>query len=50
MSDKPGQTSPNPKRAKSATKPEVLRIEGIGWEDTVKKSFTKKKPATGWPK
>jgi len=31
-------------------KPDVLKIDGIGWEDAVKKSFQKKKPAGGWPK
>jgi hypothetical protein len=30
-------------------KPEVLKIEG-DWQDAVKKSLSKKKPAKGWPK
>jgi hypothetical protein len=30
-------------------KPEMLKIEG-DWQDAVKKSLEKKKPATGWPK
>jgi hypothetical protein len=29
--------------------PEVLKIEG-DWQDAVKTSLTKKKPAKGWPK
>jgi hypothetical protein len=29
--------------------PRVLKVEG-DWEDAVKKSLTKKKPVTGWPK
>jgi hypothetical protein len=40
-------------RGKSAgprgPKPEVLKING-DWQDAVKKSLEKKKPATGWPK
>jgi hypothetical protein len=30
-------------------KPEVLKIED-DWQDAVKKSLSKKKPADGWPK
>ena len=30
-------------------KPEVLKIDG-NWQDAVKKSLSKKKPANGWPK
>jgi hypothetical protein len=30
-------------------KPDLLKIEGK-WQDAVKKSFEKKKPAEGWPK
>lgn len=30
-------------------KPDVLKLEG-NWKDAIKKSFAKKKPATGWPK
>jgi hypothetical protein len=29
-------------------KPDTLKIEGK-WQDAVKKSFTKKKPISGWP-
>ncbi len=29
--------------------PETLKIEG-NWQDAVKKSLGKKKPAQGWPK
>jgi hypothetical protein len=35
--------------AKPGPKPDILKIDG-NWEDAVKKSFQKKKPATGWPK
>ncbi len=35
---------------KSATsKPDLLKLEG-DWQDLMKKSLAKKKPATGWPK
>ncbi len=37
------------KRAKTGPKPETLKIEGK-WQDAVKKSLVKKKPAEGWPK
>lgn len=30
-------------------KPDTLKIEGK-WQDAVKKSLAKKKPAEGWPK
>jgi hypothetical protein len=30
-------------------KPGLLKIDS-GWEEAVKKSLEKKKPATGWPK
>ncbi len=36
-------------KAKTGPKPEVLKIEGK-WQDAVKKSLSKKKPAPGWPK
>jgi len=39
-----------PAKAKPGPKPEVLKIEGMKWQDAVKKSFQKKKPAAGWPK
>ncbi|HEY2588210.1 MAG TPA: hypothetical protein VGI81_20875 [Tepidisphaeraceae bacterium] len=39
-----------PKVKPAKAKPDVLKIHGIGWEDAVKKSFQKKKPASGWPK
>ena len=35
--------------AKTGPKPDTLKIEGK-WQDAVKKSFSKKKPAGGWPK
>jgi hypothetical protein len=30
-------------------KPDILKIEG-DWQDAIKKSLQKKKPAKGWPK
>jgi hypothetical protein len=38
---------PKPKPTKP--KPVTLKIDG-NWEDAVKKSLQKKKPAGGWPK
>ncbi len=44
-----------PKTAKKAPKilrgpkPDLLKVEG-DWKAAVKRSFSKKKPATGWPK
>ena len=40
------------KRTPGATpgpKPDVLKING-DWQDALKRSLTKKKPAGGWPK
>lgn len=37
------------KKATRGPKPETLKIEGK-WQDAVKKSLSKKKPAEGWPK
>ena len=37
------------KTAARGPKPETLKIEGK-WQDAVKKSLSKKKPAEGWPK
>ena len=37
-------------KAKTGPKPELYKIEGVGWEEAVKKSLQKKKPAGGWPK
>lgn len=36
-------------KAKPGPKPDLYKIEG-DWQDAVKKSFAKKKPAGGWPK
>lgn len=41
------KTKPSP--AKPGPKPEILKIEGK-WQDAVKKSLSKTKPAHGWPK
>jgi hypothetical protein len=40
-----------PKKKPSARgpKPDQLKLEG-NWRDAVKKSLTKKKPESGWPK
>ena len=38
-----------PNKASRGPKPATLKIEGR-WQDAVKKSLTKKKPADGWPK
>jgi hypothetical protein len=40
-----------PAKAKSqrGPKPDLLKIKGK-WQDAVKKSLSKKKPAEGWPK
>jgi hypothetical protein len=35
--------------AKTGPKPNMLKIDGK-WQDAVKKSLEKKKPAGGWPK
>lgn len=37
------------KPAKTGPKPDTLKIEGK-WQDAVKQSLSKKKPAEGWPK
>ncbi len=36
-------------KPQSGPKPDLLRIEG-DWQEAVKKSLEKKKPADGWPK
>jgi hypothetical protein len=41
--------NPKKKSAKRGPKPDVLKIDGK-WQDAVKKSLAKKKPAGGWPK
>lgn len=51
---KPTPRKPTPKRAaptkaRTGPKPELYKIDG-NWEDAVKVSLQKKKPATGWPK
>ena len=37
-------------KAKPGPKPDLYKIEGMTWQQAVKKSFTKKKPPGGWPK
>ena len=46
MLSKPTTKPPKPK---PGPKPDTLKIEG-DWEEAMKKSLAKKKPATGWPK
>jgi hypothetical protein len=38
-----------PPKSPRGPKPYTLKIEG-NWQTAVKKSLSKKKPATGWPK
>jgi len=38
-----------PASVKPGPKPEILKVDG-NWQDAMKKSLTKKKPAGGWPK
>lgn len=35
---------------KRGPKPDVLVIEGMKWDDAIRKSFAKEKPPEGWPK
>jgi hypothetical protein len=37
------------KKLTPGPKPDILKIEG-DWQDAIKTSLTKKKPAQGWPK
>ena len=37
------------KTNKTGPKPELVKISG-SWQDAVKRSLVKKKPANGWPK
>jgi hypothetical protein len=50
---KPRKPAKSKRRAKPretpGPKPDILRIEG-DWQDAIKKSLQKKKPAKGWPK
>lgn len=41
--------TPKPPKSKPGPKPDTLKIEG-DWQDAMKKSLGKKKPAGGWPK
>jgi hypothetical protein len=40
---------PKPAKPKPGPAADTLKIEG-DWEQAVKKSIAKKKPASGWPK
>lgn len=40
---------PDKKKATPGPKPDLLKLED-DWQDAVKKSLAKKKPAAGWPK
>jgi ISXO2-like transposase domain len=37
-------------KKKRGPKPDILKIRDLNWEETVKRSFEKKKPPDGWPK
>jgi hypothetical protein len=37
------------RQKKRGPEPEVLKLNG-NWQDLIKKSFQKKRPANGWPK
>ena len=41
MPDKKKQPGPTPDR---------LKLDGVTWEDAVKKALEKKRPKEGWPK
>jgi hypothetical protein len=43
------KTTKRPKPTQPGPKPDLLKIDG-DWEQAVKKSLDKKKPAEGWPK
>jgi hypothetical protein len=47
MAKKP---TPKPAKPKPGPKPDLYKIEGMTWQDAVKRSLQKKKPAGGWPK
>jgi hypothetical protein len=36
--------------SKPGPAPELFKIEGMSWQDAIKKSLTKEKPPGGWPK
>lgn len=46
----PGKKKKRQKRTESipGPKPDILKLEG-DWQDNIKKSLSKKKPAEGWP-
>lgn len=50
MSKKPAKPKKAPVVATRGPKPEMFKIEGLTFEEAVKKSFEKKKLAGGWPK
>jgi hypothetical protein len=45
----PHMTTKRPAKRKPGPKPQILKIHG-DWQEAVKRSFQKKRPATGWPK
>jgi hypothetical protein len=49
MNKKIKATMPARPKASPGPKPDVLKIKGK-WQDAVKQSLQKKKPAEGWPK
>jgi hypothetical protein len=44
-----GKSAAKAAKAKAGPKADVLRIDD-NWQDAMKKSLAKKKPAGGWPK
>ena len=41
---------PSQRTRRPGPAPELLEIEGMSWQDAIKKSLTKQKPPGGWPK
>jgi hypothetical protein len=49
MAKRPTRRAARKKTATPGPKPDTLKID-VNWQDAVKKSLQKKKPAQGWPK
>lgn len=50
MPKKPAKSKKAPASGTRGPKPEMFKIEGLTFDEAVKKSFEKKKPPGGWPK
>lgn len=35
---------------KPGPKPDTLKIEGLSWQDAIRKALAKPRPQSGWPK